>query len=722
MAARLADRLGLARDEAFVGRATELAAFRAALAGTPDSYPVWYLHGPGGVGKSMLLRRFAVLARDTGRIVVQVDCTGIDPSPAGFTAAAYAALGGAPAVLLVDTFERCQGLESWLRDRFLPQVPEDVVVVIASRQPPDREWAADLGWSGVLRAAPLGDLPPDAAAELLDRRGVAPDLWDAVLRFAGGHPLALNLSAAVAVGDHDAATTWAPTPDVVATLLRQLVGEVPSARHRLALETCSHALTTTEDLLRAVVGEPADELFAWLRRLPFVECDQDGVVPHDVVRSVLDADLRWRDPHGYQVMHTRVAAHLLQRARAASGDAVLPAVRSLYHILQDSPVMAPFALRHGGGAVFPDRATPADHDTLLQIAQEAGDGGDGLVDFWLRRQPEAFDVYRYSHDGNIAGYQVTLRLTDPDRDELAADPIVEAVWAHVATAPPRAGEHILLTRFGYPLPQQRRAAVRDLMHVRTLQWWIRSQRLAWSFLSLANDAVGVAEFIDHLPIQPRPTVDGQPHDLYAHDWRAVPVDMWADRVTAWPLAGQPGTDSVGSGRRAPNRPAAAAARSASRTVLTRPAFDAAVRSALRRLDDLAALRASPLVESKLLASAGNGPRSRSRSGSGSGSGSDDGSRNGSGAGDGSGSRNGSGTGDGPGPAEALRTVLVEVAQSLGDDPRDAKLHRVLVATYLSGATTQEAAAARLGLPPTTYKRHLRGALDRLCELLWQREL
>ncbi|MDG4763224.1 ATP-binding protein [Solwaraspora sp. WMMD406] len=671
----MADRLRTARDGAFVGRTAEVAAFRATLAGAPGTRPVWYLHGPGGIGKSMLLRRFAVEARDAGRIVVQADGAGIEPSPDGFTAAAYAATSGAPAVLLVDTFERCQGLESWLRDRFLPQISDGVVVVIASRRPPDREWEADLGWSDVLRVVALGDLPPDAAMELLDRRGVASELWDAVLRFAGGHPLALNLSAAVANSDHDADTTWAPTPDVVATLLHQLVGEVPSPQHRLALETCSHALTTTEDLLRAVVGEPAAELFAWLRRLPFVESDQDGIVPHDVVRSVLDADLRWRDPRGYRVMHTRVAAHLLHRARAASGDAALPAVRSLYHILQDSAVMAPFALRHGGGAVYPDQARPADHATLRQLARQA-DGADDLVGFWLERQPEAFDVYRRSRDGAIDGFQVTLRLPSPAPEELAADPVVAAVWAHAASAPPRPGEHILLTRFGYPLPDQRRSAIRDLMNIRTLQWWIRSERLAWSFLTLADEAVGVAEFIDHLPIHPRPIVDGRPYDLYAHDWRAVPLDMWAQRVTAWPLAGLATVPETVT---------------AELTVLSRPQFDAAVRSAVKHFHDLPQLRTNPLARSRMVAEHESG-----RDGDPESARDDD-------------------------PAVTLRGLLTEATELLRADPRDAKLHQVLVTTYLSGRITQEAAAQRLGLPASTYKRHLRGALHRLCESLWRRE-
>ena len=36
--------------------------------------------------------------------------------------------------------------------------------------------------------------------------------------------------------------------------------------------------------------------------------------------------------------------------------------------------------------------------------------------------------------------------------------------------------------------------------------------------------------------------------------------------------------------------------------------------------------------------------------------------------------------------------------------------------------TQEAAAERLGLPFTTYRRHLGAGIERVCEELWHREL
>ena len=53
--------------------------------------------------------------------------------------------------------------------------------------------------------------------------------------------------------------------------------------------------------------------------------------------------------------------------------------------------------------------------------------------------------------------------------------------------------------------------------------------------------------------------------------------------------------------------------------------------------------------------------------------------------------------------------------------RDQKLYRVLDLTYLNPAPKQEAAADRLGLPFSTYRRHLTAAVGRLTDWLWQQE-
>ena len=67
-------------------------------------------------------------------------------------------------------------------------------------------------------------------------------------------------------------------------------------------------------------------------------------------------------------------------------------------------------------------------------------------------------------------------------------------------------------------------------------------------------------------------------------------------------------------------------------------------------------------------------------------------------------------------------MLDEAAELLKASPREVKLYRVLYHTYLHPASTQEQAAELLDLPFSTYRRHLKAAVARLAEMLWQWEL
>ena len=72
----------------------------------------------------------------------------------------------------------------------------------------------------------------------------------------------------------------------------------------------------------------------------------------------------------------------------------------------------------------------------------------------------------------------------------------------------------------------------------------------------------------------------------------------------------------------------------------------------------------------------------------------------------------------PVPAQALEATLRSTIEALGDEPGGAEHRRVLERTYLHGAPSQEAAAALLALPFSTYRRHLARAHARLTEVLW----
>ncbi|GAA0517643.1 hypothetical protein Ade02nite_84000 [Paractinoplanes deccanensis] len=643
----LAERLRWARERAFVGRAAELEQFRAALRGGGGAPAVLYLHGPGGLGKSTLLRRFADEARDARRPVVEVNGRLIDPSPQGFTAEAGATVPDG-AVLVVDAFEHCQGLEDWLRESYLPTLPATVLTVIAGREAPSAAWLGDLAWQETMAVRRLGELTSEEARALLRSRGLAPAVRDGILAFAGTHPLALSLAAAVAGGD-----AWEPTPDLLAALLDRLVGDVPDTAHRLALEVAAHAMTTTEGLLRAVAGpDRAAELFDWLRRLPVADWGRQGLYLHELVSDTIDADLRWRDPEGYAEMHARVGHHLLEQARTAAEADAMVAIRELSYLKRYGSMGEFFQMRREGD-FHEDRLRPGDEKVLIRFATESeGPESAAVVAHWLRRQPEAFWVYRDSRTGDPAGFLCSLRLTEPPSGD---DPVAEAAWEYAErTGPLRPGEHVRLARYClYPPAYYEISACLHLMQLRICADWIRQPGLAWSFIISPFPELWtpLMEHLGHYR-----TVETPPYCLFSCDWRVTPLSIWFDRTQPGPL----GDDLAAEAEQA----------------LPREAFDQAVREALRDVHRPDALSANPLRHTRMV--------------------------------------------DGD-PSEVLPELITEAVDALRDDPREAKLHAVLATTYFHRVPTQTAAAQRLGMPFSTYRRHLDRAQQRVCELLWLRE-
>ncbi|MGW4483918.1 hypothetical protein ACWEOE_08765 [Amycolatopsis sp. NPDC004368] len=197
------------------------------------------------------------------------------------------------------------------------------MIVLTSRVGPDAGWLTDPAWAGGIMVRPLGELTAAESDELLELRDVDPDFRKSIVNFAGGHPFVLSLAAEACASmmiasefTREKAVRW-----VISAALDRLVGPVPSPVHRAALEVCAHAWTTTLALLRrAVPGGPAEELFEWLRQSSYVTSSGGGLRVFRVVRKLLAADLRWRNPEGYVDLHRRLRDYTLDKQlRNAAG-------------------------------------------------------------------------------------------------------------------------------------------------------------------------------------------------------------------------------------------------------------------------------------------------------------------------------------------------------------------------------------------------------------------
>ncbi|MCU7821047.1 ATP-binding protein [Kitasatospora sp. DSM 101779] len=657
------ERLSIARTQAFIGRDEELGRFAEALAGDPAAPFAFYVFGPGGIGKSALLRCLTDRARAAGRPVLELDGRFVSRDPADFERTAGTFLQVPGTVLLVDSFEHCQWLENWLWQHFLPRAADDTLVVLAGRLAPQPQWTADPAWAGVLCVRELGPFSEEQARSLLATAQVRPELRDRVLLFAGGNPLALSLAAAAGSTGWSSAENWTPAADVLRTLLAGLIGEVPTAAHRRALEVAAQAYSTSEELLAAVLpDEDAHLLFGWLRDLPFMESTHRGLHPHDAARETLAADLRWRAPNAFVAMRRRLAEEYLRLLREAPDEQVWTVTDELFHLFREGELVARLRTWSREEEVHDRPLHPDDLDIVLRMAAETeGTASAELVRYWAQRQPQAFSVYRLVSTGRIVAFTARLALpAPPDAADLAADPVVAAAWEHTdATAPVRPGEHIGISRFSvYPEKYQVPSRVIDLSSSRAQAESARARGRAYGFAVWRDAEAWAARVKGSLAdTGARPRVGEHTYGLFCVDWRQVPVETWLRHFIASTAVPAPAGPSG----------------------VPRTEFDQAVREALSHWRDAAAFAACALMRSRLAADLAE-------------------------------------------PVEELRALLRTAVDDLARDPRGLRAREALTAGYLSGAPTQEAAARRLGLPYGTYRRHLRQGLDLLCEALWQQEL
>ncbi len=435
----LGEVLATRRRRRFVGRSGELELVRTALAATEPPFSVLWLTGPGGIGKTSLLDAIAELAQEAGgSSVVRLDGRDLPSSPGALLHVVQAALDepvAAPEgrlVLLLDAYERLGALDDWVRRSLLPGLPATALTVVASREPPTPAWRADPAWRELLRVVALRNLDPDESRDYLRACGVEEAVHDRLLEVTRGHPLGLSLLADVVVRGGDSPPDPL-TPDLVGVLVQRFVDVVPVGPRRSALEVCALARVTTEALLRDTLAlQDAHEWFGWLRDLSFIEAGPDGLLPHDLARDVLDADLRWRDPDGYKQRFRAVRGHIYAGLRSSRGREQQRSIFDLKFLFRNLPGILSPVDWDVWGLHYPERANPADAARILalvaaqmdlsgcaQRSEELADVADQLVRGVARREVAAAVVVAPMDDVGVVAIGEPadrLEVVGEDRD------------------------------------------------------------------------------------------------------------------------------------------------------------------------------------------------------------------------------------------------------------------------------------------------------------------
>jgi DNA-binding winged helix-turn-helix (wHTH) protein len=543
--ASIGDRLSARASRRFVGRENELALLREAISPGQPGTPLFFVHGPGGIGKTILMEQLRAEAAANGIVFVRIDATGVSPEPHATLASLSTALGlNEPAgtieelvtgfskhrsVLVVDSFEHLESMSRWVRDTLLPALPSQVTVVLAGRQVPDTRWTAHPLWCGAMRSIGLDSLSRIESDRLLDVHGVATDAHAGVLDLCHGHPLALVL-----VADEVRRLGRVPTglgPDLVRALTKRCVAQAPTALHRAALEACARARTTTVALLSDVV-DPASAslLFEWLGEQSYVNAGPEGLLPHELVRDAIDEELRWRDPEGSRALQHAVNRHLIRQLQKGL---VVPHAE-LQYLERRSPIMQRFFNFAALGTISVKPATAADASGIARL-RDAGlpPGERVLFDHW-RHHHATRTVAAYRRNSELCGVTQVVRLDGLDDLSAAADPVVSAVRQALGEALTDGAGVSLMSRFTVPEGERRglNPAMNALQNSHAMLWATEPNLRFYVVASMHPDHF--APLLEGTDFQRlagcERIVDGIPIGCFVHDWQAKPWAEWRDRI------------------------------------------------------------------------------------------------------------------------------------------------------------------------------------------------
>ena len=379
------------RDRAqFVGRASELEFFDALLSGQADTSVV-YLSGPGGIGKSALLREVSRRARARDYSVAWLEGRDLPPFPEVVSAALADVVDAERPLIIIDSFELVSSLEGYLRDVVVPGLPDRALVIISSRVRPSRSWFEG-GWDTVVAARQLDGLSVAEMRQLAANLGVADTSIDELLQRSEGSPLAVAVAAATG--------STGSLADVAGRLLGD---EVDTDRFR-TLGVAALARVTTPGLLAAVLpDQDTDESYKWLADRSFCEPLADGVTLHALVaKAVLDS-LRRQDPAGEAALRRRIADALYRRAV----DGQFSLSSDLQHLVIDPTVRWGYSLDIGSRYSI-DAVNERDIENIGAVLASVGMGDWwAITEVFFTQHPECCGVAR-DNAGNVGGYFVAV--------------------------------------------------------------------------------------------------------------------------------------------------------------------------------------------------------------------------------------------------------------------------------------------------------------------------
>lgn len=323
----------------FVGRTNELEILHKHAAGQSDCQ--WlHIYGQSGIGKSTILQQFMAelevgesyfldgskTIRAKEDVLVQLaaqlknagewDLKEQDQEEIVNRMIRRSAQQGGHIVLLLDTFENWRSVEEWL-PLWLGQMEETVRIITAGRHPLTGGWLRS-GWASVIKSMPLTSLTPTDVDLYARKRGLAStETKSQLFQFSRGIPLAMTLVAEMmSKGNQYKPLARVEQNQLISVLMEELFEGLEAPVRRL-VEAASVFWRFNEERLSSLLDEEIDyESFKKLIKMPFIILKEDGWMLHDAVRSWALEDTMLRKPQTYEQMRLKALKQIRLEERS----------------------------------------------------------------------------------------------------------------------------------------------------------------------------------------------------------------------------------------------------------------------------------------------------------------------------------------------------------------------------------------------------------------------
>jgi hypothetical protein len=681
--AKLKDILQKQRKKNFVGRKKELDFFSSLLGQEEKIFHLLHIQGPGGQGKTTLLKQFGDICKEASVPVLHVDCRYVESHPDSFRQILQqvSPFGNEPVsdaidkygntvVLLIDTYEKIKPLDDWMRLDFLPELPGNVLTVISGRNSLSTNWKTDPGWQSITKVFSLKELNTEESEQLLNRRNIPAAKIKSIVDYTHGNPLALSIIADMFDQRKESNFNPLESPDIMRTLLEQFVQEVPSPAHKAALELCSLVNVTTEKMIEETIGaQMAHELFNWLTSLTFIEKGPAGIYPHDIARDAIASELHWRNPEWYRHLHLKAQQFYISRLLKQSGENQRVLLFGLIFLHRMNPAVKPFFEFQETGTSWQDVFREDDKKHLLAMTKKfEGKEAADCLEKWMAHEAAEIWTYRDA-EKTPAGFVLKIDVTGLNKTH---DEVINQVVKYRNGLKIKEGQRMVVFRQWMGREHyQNVSAVQSAVFLGIVQYYF-SPGLAVSMLSCSYPDFWqqVLSYADLHYIKELDYQTGElPQGWYMHDWRQRPPLAWLDLLGKREINDEETDDSsIHAGDKK----------------ITEEQFNEAVSEALKYVSTPKKLTGSLLLNCHFVRKNTTDLTEINL-------------------------------------ALTLADKLSIAVTSLEKLQKDETLYRVLYRTFINPVGSQEQTADFLFMSFSTYRRNLKKATERIADMLWIEE-